>query len=447
MRALFPTLLLALAWPASALDLRDAYALALRNDPTLQAALAERDAGQEARAIGRAGLLPTLSYSYSSARNDSEVTQASTQGNVTSQRDYRSRASTLTLQQPLFDYAAWAAYRQGEAEALMADARYRGRSQELLVRLFSAYSEALFAQDQIALVQAQRRAYAEQLQFNQRLFQAGEGTRTDLLETGARLELARAQEIEAVDNLDAALRQLQAIVGEPLAVQDLIPLAEDFTLQPLQPARFETWRDLALAANPELAAQRHALDRARYAVERNRAGHLPTVSAYASTSKTRSGSESTYNQEYDTDSIGLQISLPLFAGGAVSASTRRAVAEVEQASHSLDAQTAETLNQLRQQFNLCASSAAKLRAYALAVESASTLIEATRRSVAGGERVNLDVLDAEQQLYSARRDLAQARYGYLRAWLQLRYLAGQLVPGDLEALAGYFEGSRRTPEA
>lgn len=439
MRLLFALILLLPAFPASALELRDAYALALRNDPTFHAALAERDAGQEERIIGRAALLPKLSYSYNNGRNESKVTQSTVIGDITNERDYRSYSSTFTLQQPLFDYAAWAEYRQGEAKALLADERLRSRSQELAVRLFNAYSEALFASEQIALAQAQRRAYAEQLQLNQRLFEDGEGTRTDLLETRARYDLAQAQEIEAVDNLDAALRELQAIVGEPLDIQDLTPLAEGFHVQPLQPARFATWRDLALASNPELASQRHALDAARYTVERNRAGHLPTLSAYASTSKTSSSSESTYNQKYDTDSIGIQISLPLFAGGAVSASTRQAAAEMERASHALDAQTAETLNQLRKQFNLCVSSGAKVRAYELAVESASTLIEATKRSVTGGERVNLDVLNAEQQLYSARRDLAQARYGYLRAWLQLKYHAGLLEAGDLDVLAGYFQ--------
>ncbi|MCY1272131.1 Outer membrane protein TolC [compost metagenome] len=438
MRALLAALLLALAPPVAALDLRDAYALALRNDPTFHAAISERAAGLESRAIGRAALLPKLSYNYNNARNESEVTQSTVFGDVTNERDYRGYSSTFSLQQPLFDYAAWAEYRQGVAKALLADERFRSRSQELAVRLFGAYSEALFAHDQIALAQAQRRAYAEQLQLNQRLFKAGEGTRTDILETRARYDLAQAQEIEAQDTLDAALRELQAIVGEPLQIGDLAPLADDFPIQPLQPVRFEAWRDLALANNPELAAQRHALDVASAAVERNRAGHLPTLGLYASSGKTSSSSESTYNQKYDTDSIGIQLSVPLFAGGGVAAATRQATAELERASHELDAQTAATLNQLRKQFNLCASSTAKVRAYALAVDSAATLIDATKKSVAGGERVNLDVLDAEQQLYRARRDLAEARYGYLRAWLQLKYFAGLLDERDLETLAGYF---------
>ncbi|MCP8633740.1 TolC family outer membrane protein [Pseudomonas mosselii] len=437
LRAVCP-LLLFTSLSAQALDLGDAYALALRNDPTWQGSIAELEAGLENLAIGRAGLLPRLSYRYNRARNDSEVTQRSQFGDVTTQRDYRSYSSTLTLEQPLFDYAAWSDYRRGVAQAALADERYRGRGQELMVRLFGAYSEALFANEQIALAQAQRRTYAEQLTLNERLLKGGEGTRTDVLETRARYELAQAQEIEAGDNLDAALRALQAIIGEPVAVEDLAPMTGDFRVQPLTPTRFEPWRDLAVAHNAELASQRHGLEVAEQNIERQRAGHLPSLSAYASKGISSSSSESSYNQRYDTDSIGVQLSVPLFAGGGVQASVRQARAQRDAAGFELDAQLRDTLNQLRRQFNLCASGTAKIRAYDLAVKAASALVQATRKSVRGGERVNLDVLDAEQQLFGARRDLAQARHEYLRAWLQLRYLAGVLEAGDLNVLNRYF---------
>ena len=437
LRAACP-LLLFTSLSAQALDLGDAYTLALRNDPTWQGSIAEREAGLENLAIGRAGLLPRLSYRYNRARNDSEVTQRSQFGDVTTQRDYRSYSSTLTLEQPLFDYAAWSDYRRGVAQAALADERYRGRGQELMVRLFGAYSEALFANEQIALAQAQRRTYAEQMTLNERLLKGGEGTRTDVLETRARYELAQAQEIEAGDNLDAALHALQAIIGEPVAVEDLAPMTADFRVQPLTPTRFERWRDLAVAHNAELASQRHGLEVAEQNIERQRAGHLPSLSAYASKGISSSSSESSYNQRYDTDSIGVQLSVPLYAGGGVQASVRQARAQRDAAGFELDAQLNDTLTQLRRQFNLCANGTAKIRAYDLAVKAASALVQATRKSVRGGERVNLDVLDAEQQLFSARRDLAQARHEYLRAWLQLRYLAGVLEAGDLNALSRYF---------
>ncbi|OLF52107.1 TolC family outer membrane protein [Pseudomonas chlororaphis] len=441
-RRLIPWLLAGLSGlcspAAHALGLLDAYALALRNDPTFQAAIQERDAGQENRALGRSALLPTLSWNYNNSRNESEVTQTTPLGDVRTDRDYRSYASTLTLQQPLLDYEAYARYRQGTAQALFADERFRSKSQELAVRLLGAYSQALLAQERIELSQAQRRAYAERLQLNQRLLKGGEGTHTDVLETQARLSLALAEEIEARDLQDAALHDLEAIVGQPLQVDDLDPLAGRFAIQPLQPNRFESWRDLAVANNPELASQQHALQAAEYEVERKRAGHLPKVSLYASSRQTSSDSESTYNQKYDTNSVGIQVSLPLFAGGSVSASTRQAASQLSQAQFELDAQTASTLNELRKQFNLNTSGAARVRAYEMAVESAEALVRATLKSVRGGERVNLDVLDAEQQLFGARRDLADARHAYLLARIQLKYYAGLLDEQDLQQLAGYF---------
>ncbi|MGY2297208.1 TolC family outer membrane protein [Pseudomonas yamanorum] len=441
MKALVFSLCCACSGSVQALGLLDAYDLALRNDPTFQAAIQEREAGEENRIIGRAGLLPNLSWSYNNSRNESEVTQSTAVGNVTSDRDYRSYASTLTLQQPLLDYEAYARYRQGAAQALFADERFRGKSQELAVRVLSAYSQALLAQERIELSRAQKRAYAERLQLNERLLKGGEGTRTDLLETQARLSLAQAEEIESLDTQDAALRELEAIVGEPLQIEELAPLTRQFNIPPLEPNRFETWRDLAMANNPELKSQHHALDAAEYEVERKRAGHMPKVSLYASSRQTSSDSESSYNQKYDTNSVGIQVSLPLFAGGSVSASTRQAANQLSQAQYELDAQTARTLIELRKQFNLNTSGAAKVRAYEMAVSSATALVTATKKSVTGGERVNLDVLDAEQQLFTARRDLADARHAYLLARIQLKYFAGLLNEQDLRALARYFQPS------
>ena len=427
-------LLMVCAGPVQALGLLDAYDLAVRNDPTFQAAIEERAAGEENRALGRSALLPTLSWNYNNSRNESEVTQASTR----TDRDYRSYAATLTLQQPLLDYEAYARFRQGAAQALFSDERFRSKSQYLAVRLLNAYSQALLAQERIELSRAQKRAFAERLQLNQRLLKGGEGTRTDVLETQARLSMAVAEEIEAQDNQDAALRELEAMLGEPLQIGQLAPLAAHFAIAPLEPQRFESWRELALANNPELASQQHALTSAEYEVERKRAGHLPKLSLYASSRQTSSDSESTYNQKYDTNSVGIQLTVPLFAGGSVSASTRQAARQLSQAQYELDAQTASTLVDLRKQYNLNSSAAAKVRAYEMAVESAGALVQATQKSVSGGERVNLDVLDAEQQLFSAKRDLAEARYAYLLARVQLRYYAGVLNEGDLRQVAGYF---------
>ncbi|MDT8905723.1 MULTISPECIES: TolC family outer membrane protein [Pseudomonas] len=409
------------------------YEQALRNDPVYLGAVKERDAGLENRAIGRAGLLPHLGYSYNKGRNRSKVTYLNDHGaSQHDNRNYSSYGSSLTLQQPLLDYEAYAAYRKGVAQALFADENFRSKSQELLVRVLSHYTQALFAQDQIDIAQAKKRAFEQQFRQNEHMFRQGEGTRTDILEAESRYELAIAEEIEARDEQDAALRELGALIGVPaLDIGDLAPLNETFQVFTLQPASFDSWHGLAVSNNPTLASQRQAVDVARFEVERNRAGHLPTISAYATMRQNESESGNTYNQRYDTNTIGLEVSVPLYAGGGVSASTRQASRNMEQAEYELDAKTRETLIELRRQFSACVSGANKLRAYQKALSSAEALVVSTRQSILGGERVNLDALNAEQQLYTTRRDLAEARYDYLMAWTKLHYYAGTLGEQDL----------------
>lgn len=422
------------------------YEQALRNDPVFLGAIKERDAGLENRAIGRAGLLPKLGYNYNKGHNTSKATSLDSRArNNTEERNYNSYGSTLTLQQPLLDYEAYAAYRKGVAQSLFADENFRGKSQELLVRVLDNYTKALFAQDQIDIAQAKKKAYEQQFQQNEHMFKQGEGTRTDILEAESRYELATAEEIEARNEQDAALRELGALIGEQAVnITDLAPLDQNFQTFALTPANYDTWHELAISNNPNLASQRQAVEVARYEVERNRAGHLPKVSAYAAMRKNESESGNTYNQRYETNTIGFEVNVPLYAGGGVSASTRQASRNMEQAEYELDGKTRETLIELRRQFSACLSGVNKLRAYQKALTSAEALVVSTKQSILGGERTNLDALNAEQQLFTTRRDLAQARYDYLMAWTKLHYYAGTLSEQDLARVDEAFGQGPRT---
>ncbi|OKA19318.1 peptidase [Pseudomonas versuta] len=437
MKTVFKSGLVAALWlglcaSAQAMGPFQVYEEALRNDPTFLGAMKERDAGLESRIIGRAGLLPKLSYSYNKGRNNSQATYLNDRGNSHEDRNYNSYGSTFMVQQPLIDYEAYANYRKGVAQALFADETFRSKSQELLVRVLTHYTQALFAQDQIDIARAKKKAYEQQFRQNEHLFRQGEGTRTDILEAESRYELATAEEIQAIDEQDAALRELGALTGNAsVSIEQLQPLAADFNSLPLEPANFSTWHAMALANNPELASQREALEVARYEVERNRAGHLPKLNAYASVRKMESDSGNTYNQRYDTNTIGIEVSLALYAGGGVSASVRQAGSNLARVEYELEGKTRETLIELRRQFNACLSGVNKLRAYQKALISAQALVVSTRQSILGGERVNLDALNAEQQLYTTRRDLARTRYDYLLAWTRLHFYAGTLGEQDL----------------
>ncbi|EMF5053080.1 TolC family outer membrane protein [Serratia marcescens] len=445
------TLLFAMSAPVYSIGILDAYSLALEKDPTFRAAIKEKEAGDENENIGRAGLLPKVSLNYQNSPRNWQTQKypasdifGNSLGEATKRQQYRSHSSSITLTQPLFDYEAYARYKGGVAQTMMSDERYRGKLLDLAVRVISAYVEVAYSKDQIALAEAQKAAYKEQLALNDRLMSAGEGTLTDVSETQARYSLAEAQAIEARDALDAAQRELEVIIGVPLNQLDELQVLRPgkFQVAPLIPSKFEEWQKIALENNPVLAASRHGVDAAKYEVERNRAGFMPNVQLYASHSENDSSSDNTVNQKYRTDSIGVQVSLPIYSGGGVAASTRQAAARYGQAMAEMDTQVGSTLNDLRKQFNLCISSRAKLAAYELAVKSATTQVMATRQSVLAGQRVNVDVLNAEQQLYSAQRDLASAKYTYIKSWITLLSDSGTLDEKDVLRVAQYFSRNR-----
>ncbi len=439
---LWALLMLSAIPQANALGLFQVYEQALRNDPVFLGAMKERDAGLENRNIGLSGLLPHASWSYNKGRNDSQATYKSEgRPDTHEDRHYNSFGSTLSVQQPIIDYEAYASYRKGVAQALFADQAFRGKSQELLVRVLSAYSQALFTRDQIEIAQAKKKAFEQQFKQNRQMFDKGEGTHTDILEAESRYELAGAEEIEAYNEQDAALRELAALMGVgQINIEQLTPLRVPFRFLNLTPATYEAWNSLAMSENPDLASQRQLLEVAHQEVNRNRAGHLPKLNAYATVRSVESDSGNTYNQRYDTNTIGFEVSVPLYAGGGVSASTRQASRNLEQAEYDLEGKTRETMIQLRRQFNACTTGVQKIRAYDKALASAEALVVSTRYSIAGGERVNLDALNAEQQLYSTRQDLAKARYDYLMAWIKLHYYAGTLTDEQLAKVDEAFAG-------
>ncbi len=434
MNARIAYLLMCLAPGAQALSLLDAYQLAQRNDPAWQAATAARDAGLEQRAIGRAALLPTLNWNYNTSHNQSEVSQ----GPHRQDRDYRSHAATLSLQQPLLDFDALARYRQGNGQAEMARRQWQGEQHVLLAKVVRLYSNALLAARRAQLVRERKHALGERLALNQRLLAGGAGTHTDVLETQARLNLAVAEEIEALDAQDVAARALQGVIGERVALSQLQPLAEGFALPSLIPADFDSWQRLALQRNHQLAARQQGLAVAEQEVQRQRAGHLPKVSLYASSRQSQSESENTYQQAFDTHSIGVQVSVPLFAGGGVSAATRQAGSRLSQARHELDGQIVATLDNLRRHYNAARSGQARVAAHGMAAASAEAQLHATRKSLLGGERINLDVLDAEQQLYRARLELREAQHAWLLAWVDLQATAGTFDENSLRQIARHF---------
>jgi outer membrane protein, protease secretion system len=417
---------------ALALGLQQAYDAALVNDPAYRAAFFANESGKESKVLGRANLLPNLSGSYSGYKNHTDITAGK---NVTHPA-YSSKAANLSLRQGIVNLDAVARYKQGIAQSQYSAAQYAGQSQEVALRVVGAYFEVLFKNDQLALAQIERDMYLEQKKVNDRMFQKGEGTKTDMLETQARLDLAEAQLLEAIDNQATARDTLAGIIGAE--VGPINGLAPDFRVKPMAAQSFEAWKALALERNPAVTAQGYGVEVARQEVNKARAGHAPRLDFVASYSKNNSESINTINQESTVRSLGLQLNIPLYSGGSVNASSRQAVANQEKAKAELQVQIDKTLVDLRREYKQVISGVARIDALVKAVDSGTLLVKATVQSIKGGVRINLDLLNAQRQLYTSQRDLAQARYGYLLGTLRLRAAAGTLSSDDVREVASYF---------
>ncbi|MCG5075610.1 TolC family outer membrane protein [Paraburkholderia tagetis] len=437
-------LALASTQAAHAIGIVDAYQAALEHDPQFAGAMADKRAGDANVAIGRSYLLPNLSASYGTYRDWTSTTSFGPQfnNNTTSQYNiYHAYAANVQLRQPLINLEGLARYRYGKAAALASDAVFTGKSEELMVRVLTAYTDTLFALDQVALATAQEKTFQTQLASNEAQLRNGQGTRTDVLETNSKLEIAKADLADAQDNLDNSSHALEAITGlsASLDVASLDRLSEHFEPTPPSPGGFEQWHDIALDSNADLIAQRHSVEAARQQMQIARAGYYPHVDLVASIGKNQSNSLDAIGQRYFTKQAGIEITIPLYSGGMVRASTEQASANYAHAQDDLLDKTNKVLLELRKQYNLCTSSMTRIQALEKAVESATLQITATRKSVDAGVRTNVDVLTATQQLYQARRDLARARYQYMIASLQLKLAAGILNEQDLYAMAEWFK--------
>ena len=434
------TSLLLASTPAWSLDLVRAYQAAMQNDAQFQAALRERDAGLQYKEIGRSNLLPVVQWSYSDTQNKLTRTQEILGKAVTDNPDYKSFSNVLSLRQPLVNFEGLARYRQGLAQTDQSVAAFNVQTNSLAIRLMEAYSNALYAQEQIALTQAELNALRELMKANEAMWKNGEGTRTDALETRSRYLVSEAQLLEAQASLDLAQRQLEGIVGSELRpeFEQMQGLAKVFALLPLTPQTIEDWQQLAMDGNPDIQAQRHAMEAARQDMERNRAGHMPRLDLTASLSRSLSETVNTINQRLNNQSAGVQLTMPLYSGGAISAATQQALSNYQKAEALLNAKINEVLLDLRKQFNQIRTGAIRIEALKEAVASAENLVVATRKSVAGGQRANVDLLNAVQQLHTVKRDQAQARFAYLQAWLRIKANTGLIGEQDLQMMAAYF---------
>jgi protease secretion system outer membrane protein len=357
---------------------------------------------------------------------------------VTSDVSYDSTNAYVQLQQPLLNYNRYAQYQRGAALAAQGVATFAVREQETGIRVARAYFNALLAYDNLALQRSLTESLAGQVKGLEARFESDEGTKTDVQETRARLAVARADIIEAEDDLQVALRELEAVLGA--APQRLAAMGERFPLLPLSPAGLEDWRERARFNNAEVRAAREAVNVAEAEVERARSQYFPTMDLVASVGKADSENLSTLSQRSNTFVIGVQVNIPIFTGGYTSANVSRARLELRTLQQELNAVMERVDAEVTRQYTNVEGGADRIRALEVAVESSHLTLDSARKSFEYGLFSNLDVLKAQDTLYQARFQLVSARLEYLLARFQLATAAGDLHSGQFDVLNDAYLG-------
>ncbi len=398
-------------------DLLQIYQQALINDAQYASARAALRAGQEKLPQARAGLLPVVGLSGGNSRTEFE-----------NRETFNGNSYSLAISQPLFRWANWQQYEQGKLSVAFSETQFAQSQQDLILRVSQAYFDVLAAQDTIGFVQAQKTAISEQLEFAKQNFEVGTATITDSHEAQARFDLAVAQEYAAQSDLEIKRAALQQIIGNTPG--DLAKLKTGVTLSPPQPAQIGNWVSAAEQQNNNVLGSQIGLEIARRDISRNRAGHYPTVDLVAS--RNHGNQTPSSNVAGDTNTIGVQWNIPLFAGFAITSQVREAIALDDQARFDLETARRSAAQGARQSYLGVTSGLAQVNALEAAEVSSLSALDANKLGYQVGVRINIDVLNAQQQLFSTRRDLSRARYDTIVNGLRLKSAAGTLQEQDLQ---------------
>jgi len=416
---------MASAIPAHAATLTEIYQLARDNDPQLAAARQAALAGAERAVQGRAGLLPTVNINGNLRYNRDQSTS------YNGRQRYDSALGSLVVTQPVLRMGNYKTALQGEVQAELAQLQLQQAEQGLRLRVSRGFFEVLQAEDALATLAAQKGAFNTQLAQARRSYEVGLAPITDVSEAQSRYDLTLAQEIAARNEVLVRRRALEKSIARGLPPLDALDAAV--------PARLLTDAELAAlgagagASSLQVAVAQLNVNVARLEVEKQDAGHMPTVDLVGTLSKHRNPNYGVFGGVTNYPRyVGLEFTIPLYQGGAVSSRTREAAATLGRAQAELEEARRQALLDAEQARLGVESGAALTLALEQAVKSTTQQVQATRRGFEVGVRTRVDVLNAEQQLYTAQRDLSAARYQVLIAALQLKAAAGLLTEEDLK---------------
>jgi len=436
-------------------SLRDIYELALENDAQLKAEEATYLAARETEVLGRSQLLPQISGSYSFRNTDTDTDAQSVVINddgfstqdTFNNRDVDTEGYTLSLNQALFDLPAWFTFQSGKQVTKEAESTFAANQQNLIVRTVESYLGVLRAQDNLAASRAQERAFERQLEQTQQRFEVGLIAITDVYEAQAARDLAQVERIEDENDVQVALERLSVLTGQQH--HNLNILEQDFPINPPQPMERATWVDFALANNFSLQASKFREEAARQTAKANKLEHAPKITGGYDYSDTEiNGSvytepDNDFVTQPDSDieehAWQIRLSMPLYTGGAVSANRRKAAQEFNASREERINLTRNTITNTRSLHMTVVSNVSRIAARKQSIISSKSSLDATQAGYEVGTRNVVDVLNAQNTLFSAERDYANSRYDYITNMMRLKEQAGLLSPADIIALDGYLD--------
>tara|TARA_B110000503_G_scaffold105513_1_gene157415 strand:+ start:4651 stop:6075 length:1425 start_codon:yes stop_codon:yes gene_type:complete len=435
-------------------SLRDIYELALENDAQLKAEEATYLARRETENLARSALLPQVSAAYSYQNSDADtdalqpsqdISEALVIREIASNRNTDTDGYVISLSQPLFDLSAWFSFQSGKEVTKEAEATFASNQQNLIVRVVEAYLLVLRAQDNLSASQAQERAFERQLEQTQQRFEVGLIAITDVYEAQAARDLSQVNRIVDENNVSVALERLSVLTGQPQA--NLNVLVDDFKIVPPNPAERAAWVDFSLANNFELQSARYRQEAARQNAKAFKMEHAPVVTGgYEYSNFDVSGSntsrpDSVFTTPPDSNSEEsmwqVQVSVPLFSGGAISANRRKSAQEYNSQREQLINLSRNIVTNTRSLHMTVLSDVSRIAARKQSIISSRSSLDATQAGYEVGTRNVVDVLNAQNTLFQAERDYANSRYDYVLNLMRLKEQAGLLSPEDVIRLDSF----------
>ncbi len=436
-------------------SLLDIYELALENDAQLKSEEATYLANKEQENLGLSGLLPQIGADYSRSGSDfdrdSETLTIDPEGgglnsvDSTTNEDTITEGFTVSLAQPLFDLPAWFSFQAGKELSKEAEATFAGNQQNLIVRTVEAYLAVLRAQDNLEASKAQERAFERQLEQTQQRFEVGLIAITDVYEAQAAYDLSQVNRIVDENNVAVAFEQLSVLTGQKHS--ELNVLVEEFAINPPEPNDRAQWVEFALENNFSLQAAEYREEAARQNSKASASEHAFRVSGNYSYQDTETDGSRTIEPETDFlsspfaqtdgDRWEIRVDLPLYSGGAISSNRRRTAQEFNAARESRINLSRNTVTNTRSLHMTVNSDVSRVMARKQSIVSSKSALDATQAGYEVGTRNVVDVLNAQNTLFSAQRDYANSRYDYIINMMRLKEQAGLLNPEDVSTLDSY----------